>query len=84
MDWTDINIRNLLITLSGNDHYELNYNNRILNLRNVLHGNVAKVSLKGKITVVNNVALPPILHVANVIHTLDIVPKKSQLLHKTL
>ncbi len=34
------------------------------------------MSLKGKITVTNNLALPPLLYVASVIHTPDIVFKE--------
>ncbi len=34
------------------------------------------MSLKGKITVINNLALPPLLYVASVIHTPDIVFKE--------
>ncbi len=79
LDLTDPYINYLGITLSGNedDHYELNYKKMILNLRNVLNTwKCRKLSLKGTITVVNNLALPPLLYVASVIHTLDIVFKE--------
>ncbi len=67
LDWKDPYINCLGITLSGNedDHYELNYEKRILNLRNVLNTwKCRKLSLKWKITVVNNLALPPLLCVS--------------------
>jgi hypothetical protein len=76
LDWSDPNVNCLGITLSGNedDHYRLNYQKRILNLRNTLNRwKCRRLSLKGKITVINNLALPPLLYVASVIHTPDIV-----------
>ncbi len=60
--------------MSGNEdeHYELNYKKRILNLNNVLNTwKYRKLSLKGKSAMVNNLALPPLLYVASVIHTPD-------------
>ncbi len=49
-----------------------------MNLRNILNTwKGRKLSLKGKITVINNLALPPLLYVASVIiHTPDIVFKE--------
>ncbi len=80
LDWTETNIHCLCIVLSGNegDHYELNYKKkRILILRNILNTRKGrKLSHKGKITVINNLALPPLLYVASVIHTPDIVFKE--------
>ncbi len=79
LDWTEANMHFLGIVLSGNkdDHYELNYKKRILNLRNILNTwKGRKLSLKEKITVINNLALPPLKYVASVIHILDIVFKE--------
>jgi hypothetical protein len=76
LDWTESNVHCLGITLSGDedDHYRLNYHMRILNLRNTLNKwKCRKLSLKGKITVINNLALPSLLYVASVIHTPDSV-----------
>ncbi len=78
-DWTEANIHCLGIVLSGNedDPYELNYKKRILNLRNILNNwKCRKWSLKGKIMVINNLALPPLLYVASVLHIPDIVFKE--------
>ncbi len=48
-----------------------------MNLRNILNTwKGRKLSLKGKITVINNLALPPLMYVASVIHTPDIVFKE--------
>ncbi len=48
-----------------------------MNLRNILNTwKDSKWSLNGKITVINNLALPPLLYVASVIHTSDIVFKE--------
>jgi exonuclease III len=76
LDWSEKNIHSLGITLSGNeiDHYELNYKARIQNMKNLLNTwKCRKLSLKGKVTVINNLALSPLLYVCSVIHTPDIV-----------
>ncbi len=78
LEWTEENIHCLYIVLSGNedDHYELNYKKNI-ELKNILNSwKGRKLSLKGKITIINNLALPPLLYVASVIHTTDIVFKE--------
>jgi hypothetical protein len=79
LDWSEKNIHSLGITLSGNetDHYDLNFKKRVLNLKSLLNTwKCRKLSLKGKITVINNLALSPILYVASVIHTPNRVIKE--------
>ena len=79
LDWTDNNIKCLGVTLNGNenDHYHLNYKQKILNLKNLLNTWKGRaLTLKGKITVINNLALPPLLYIASVIHTPESVIKE--------
>ena len=71
LDWTNENVYVLGISLSGdeNDHYSINFEKRIKNLTNLLNTWKARhLSLKGKVTVINNLALPPLIYLASCIH----------------
>ena len=71
LDWSTQYIHTLGITISGNegDHYNLNFKKRLNVLKNLLNSwKCRRLSIKGKITVINTLALPPLLYVASVIH----------------
>ena len=79
LDWSEENVYTLGIKITGKeqDHYNLNFKHRILNLKNILKvWKGRKLSLKGKITVINNLALPPLLYVGSIIHVPNIVFKE--------
>jgi len=79
LDWSGKYVSSLGITISGNEieHYDLNYKQRLLNLKNLLNSwKGRKLSLKGKVTVVNTLAISSLIYVASVIHTPDIVVKE--------
>ncbi len=72
LDWSEPYISCLGIIISGNedDHYNLNYKKKIMNLKSLFNSwKCRKLSLKGKITVINNLGLPPLLYICSVIHT---------------
>ena len=72
LDWSDSFVHSLGIKINGKeqDHYTLNYKHRVSNLRNLLNSwKCRKLSLKGKVTVINNLALSPLLYVCSIIHT---------------
>ena len=72
LDWSEPYIDTLGIVISGteDDHYELNYQKKILNLKLLLNSwKCRKLSLKGKITIINNLALPPLLYTCSIIYT---------------
>ncbi len=72
LDWTDPHVNCLGVILNGkeSDHYALNYSQRISNLKSLLNTwKCRSLSLKGKVTVINNLALPPLLYVCSIIHT---------------
>ena len=74
LEWTNDNISLLGLTLSGNenDYLILNFKKRIKNLKATLSTWKGRgLSLKGKFTVINNLALPPLLYAANILY----VPK---------
>ena len=71
LDWTCEALHTLGVTINGTevDHYILNYKKRLKNLKNLLATwKCRKLSIKGKITVINTLAIPPLLYLANVIH----------------
>ena len=71
LDWSDDNISTLGLCISGdeNENYELNFRKRILNLENLLRSwKCRNLSLKGKITIINNIAISPLLYAASVLH----------------
>ena len=72
LDWSNPFVSCLGVKINGNesDHYELNYKGRILNLKNTLSmWKCRYLSLKGKVTVINNLALSPLLYLCSIIHT---------------
>ena len=71
LDWTCEPLHTLGVTLTGKetDHYILNYKKRLKNMKNLLATwKCRKLSIKGKITVINTLAISPLLYLANVIH----------------
>ena len=71
LDWTCEPLHTLGVTLTGieTDHYILNYKKRLKNMKNLLATwKCRKLSIKGKITVINTLAISPLLYLANVIH----------------
>jgi hypothetical protein len=75
LDWTENYVQALGVAISGKeeDHYELNFKSRIMNMKNLLRlWKGRDLSLKGKIVVVNSLALSPLLYLASIIH----VPKE--------
>ena len=81
LDWTHGNITTLGVVISGNesDHYILNYKKRLKNIEDLLKSWKSRyLSIKGKVTVINSLALPKILYLASVIHTPNNVIKELQ------
>jgi hypothetical protein len=79
LDWSTNYIDTLGVKLSvkGEDHYNLNFKDKILNLKNILRiWKGRHLSLKGKATIINTLALSPILYLASVIHVPDNVIKE--------
>ena len=75
LDWSEKHIISLGVTISGNEqeHYDHNFKKKLLNLRNLLNSWKSRnLSLKGKVTVINTLALSSLLYLASVIH----VPEK--------
>ena len=71
LDWLQNEITLLGVSLTGNenDHYILNFKKRLKSLKYLLASWKSRnLSLKGKITVINNLALPPFLYLASIIH----------------
>ena len=71
LDWTEEAIHILGVSLSGNenDHYILNYKKRLKNMKILLSSwKCRRLSLKGKVTVINTLAISPLLYLACVIH----------------
>ena len=69
LNWGCKNISALGVTISGKetDHYNLNYKKRIVNLKTLLNcWKSRKLSLKGKVTVINTLAITPLLYIASV------------------
>ena len=76
INWSKDPIFTLGVTISGNedDHYILNFKKRLKNLQNLLNSWKCRyLSLKGKITVINTLALPPLIYLASVIYVPPIV-----------
>ena len=71
LDWTEDAVNTLGVVLSGNetDHYILNYKKRLKTMKNLLSSWKCRyLSLKGKVTVINSLAISPLLYLASVIH----------------
>ena len=65
LNWTCETLHTLGVTINGTeaDHYILNYKKRLKNLKNLLATwKSRKLSIKGKLTVINTLAIPPLLH----------------------
>ena len=71
LDWTEDAVNTLGVVLSGNetDHYILSYKKRLKTMKNLLSSWKCRyLSLKGKVTVINSLAISPLLYLASVIH----------------
>ena len=71
LDWTKEAIHTLGVSLCSdeNDHYILNYKKRLKNMKNLLSSwKCRRLSLKAKVTVINTLAVSPLLYLASVIH----------------
>ena len=71
LDWVNDPICTLGVTLSGNedDHYILNFKKRLKNMKNLLATwKCRKLSIKGKVTIINTLAVSPLIYLANVIY----------------
>ncbi len=72
LSWIKTPIETLGIVVTDNDaaNYQHNFQQRILNLKTVI--NIWKqrsLSLKGKITILNNLELAPLIYAASVVNT---------------
>ena len=79
LDWNKNDIETLGVTLNGNeeDHYILNFKKRIKRFQALLNSwKCRHLSLKGKITIINTLALPSLLYLASVIHVNEKVIKE--------
>ncbi len=66
-----------MITDNDETNYKYNFQQRIFTLKSTLNiRKQRKLSLKGKITVLNNLALAPIIFVSSVVNTLNKVVMK--------
>ena len=71
LDWVNDPICTLGVTLSGNedDNYILNFKKRLKNMKNLLATwKCRKLSIKGKVTIINTLAVSPLIYLANVIY----------------
>ena len=60
----------IFITDNADTNYILNFQQKIMNLKTLLNlWKQRKLSIKGKITIINNLALSPIIYVSSVIDT---------------
>ena len=81
LDWTHGNITTLGVVISGNesDHYILNYKKMLKIIDDLLKSWKRRyLSLKGKVTVINSLALAKLLYLTSVIHTPNNVIKELQ------
>ena len=79
LDWSEDHVTTLGVTLSGReeDHYILNFKKRLKNMEQLLNSwKCRRLSLKGKVTVINTLALAPLLYVASVVHVPQQVSKE--------
>ncbi len=70
--WIKIPIETLGINITDNDqaNFKYNFQQRILNLKAILNiWKQRKFSLIGKITVLNNLGLSPIIYASNIVNT---------------
>ena len=74
---TPIETLGIVITDSEDSNYKCNFQQRIVNLKAVLNiWKTRKLSLKGKITILNNLALAPLIYVSSVVSTPDLAIKE--------
>ena len=76
LDWSDPFVYSLGVKIKGEekDHYILNYKQRLSNFKNLLNSwKSRKLSLKGKVTVINNLAFLPLLYVCSALYTPETV-----------
>ena len=76
LKWTQEAVETLGVIITGNenDHLELNFRPKITKMKHLLNSwKCRKLSLKGKITVVNSLALSKLLYLCSVIHVPEIV-----------
>ena len=81
LDWSEKKISSLGVIITGNenDHYECNFKKRLINMSNLLNQwKCRNLSLKGKVTVVNTLAVSPLLYLASVIWVPDRVIKEAK------
>ena len=79
LNWTNGSIHTLGVYMDGKEgnHYLLNFKKRLKNMENLLASwKSRKLSLKGKVTVLNTLALSPLLYLASVIHVPEQVYKE--------
>lgn len=79
LDWSEPYVETLGIIINGceEEHYDLNYRKKILNLKHTLNSwKCRNLSLKGKVTVINNLGLPPLLYLCSVVYTPERVLKE--------
>ncbi len=67
------------LPVNKGDLYNLTFKNRILNLKNLLRLWKSRyLSLKGKVTIVNILALSALLYLASVLHTPNVIKEVKQ------
>ncbi len=70
MNKTPIETRGIVITDNDETNYKYNFQQRIFTLKSTLNiWKRRKLSFKGKVTVLNNLALAPIIYVSSVLNT---------------
>ena len=74
--WSQEPVQTLGTLISGNesDHYELNFKPKIIKMQQLLNSwKCRHLSLKGKITVINTLALSQLVYLCGIIHVPEIV-----------
>lgn len=74
LKWTQEPVETLGVIVTGNenDHLELNFRPKIIKMKHLLSSwKCRKLSLKGKITVVNSLALSKLIYLCSIIHVPD-------------
>ncbi len=72
LSWIKTLIQTLGIVITDNEdkNYKYNFQNKFINLKTTLNiWKQRKLSIKGKITIINNLALAPLIYVSSVIST---------------
>jgi hypothetical protein len=74
LSWIKSPIHTLGIHIPESDeqNYNLNFKQKIINLKTTLNiWKQRKLSIKGKVTIINNIALSPLIYISSVTHTPD-------------